>query len=81
MLQAYMTIIRVQVEMRLDWLLPWKRACRAAHWCAQWRVPGSLERRAMPCSTGRTPLESAGSELGARAVEDVVMRALYGFPV
>ena len=30
---------------------------------------------------GRTPLESAGSELGARAVEDVVMRALYGLPV
>jgi len=26
-------------------------------------------------------LESAGSELGARAVEDVVMRALYGLPV
>jgi putative toxin-antitoxin system antitoxin component (TIGR02293 family) len=31
--------------------------------------------------SGRTPLESAGSELGARAVEDVVMRALYGLPV
>lgn len=30
---------------------------------------------------GRTPLESAGSELGARAVEDIVMRALYGLPV
>jgi hypothetical protein len=31
--------------------------------------------------SGRTPLESAGSELGARAVEGVVMRALYGLPI
>jgi putative toxin-antitoxin system antitoxin component (TIGR02293 family) len=30
---------------------------------------------------GRTPLDCAGSELGARAVEDVVTRALYGLPV
>ena len=30
---------------------------------------------------GRTPLESAGSELGARQVEEIVMRALYGLPV
>lgn len=30
---------------------------------------------------GRTPLESASSELGARQVEDVVTRALYGLPV
>jgi len=29
---------------------------------------------------GRTPLECAASELGARAVEEVVMRALYGLP-
>jgi putative toxin-antitoxin system antitoxin component (TIGR02293 family) len=30
---------------------------------------------------GRTPLECAASELGAREVEDLVMRALYGLPV
>lgn len=36
---------------------------------------------AHPELAGRTPLESAGSELGARQVEDVVMRALYGLPV
>jgi len=30
---------------------------------------------------GRTPLECAASEIGARQVEDVVMRALYGLPV
>jgi putative toxin-antitoxin system antitoxin component (TIGR02293 family) len=30
---------------------------------------------------GRTPLDCAGSELGARRVEDLVMRALYGLPV
>ena len=30
---------------------------------------------------GRTPLDCAGFELGARAVEDVVARALYGLPV
>jgi putative toxin-antitoxin system antitoxin component (TIGR02293 family) len=30
---------------------------------------------------GRTPLECAGTELGARQVEDLVMRALYGLPV
>ena len=30
---------------------------------------------------GHTPLERAGSELGARQVEEVVMRALYGLPV
>ncbi len=29
----------------------------------------------------RTPLESAASELGARQVEDIVNRALYGLPV
>jgi putative toxin-antitoxin system antitoxin component (TIGR02293 family) len=29
----------------------------------------------------RTPLEAAATELGARQVEDVVMRALYGLPV
>jgi putative toxin-antitoxin system antitoxin component (TIGR02293 family) len=29
---------------------------------------------------GRTPLECAGSELGARQVEEVVMRAIYGLP-
>jgi putative toxin-antitoxin system antitoxin component (TIGR02293 family) len=29
----------------------------------------------------RTPLDCAGTELGARQVEDVVMRALYGLPV
>jgi putative toxin-antitoxin system antitoxin component (TIGR02293 family) len=29
----------------------------------------------------RTPLECASTELGARQVEDVVMRALYGLPV
>jgi putative toxin-antitoxin system antitoxin component (TIGR02293 family) len=30
---------------------------------------------------GRTPLECAGSELGARQVEEVVMSAIYGLPV
>lgn len=30
---------------------------------------------------GRTPLECAASEIGARQVEDIVMRALYGLPV
>jgi putative toxin-antitoxin system antitoxin component (TIGR02293 family) len=34
-----------------------------------------------PELAGRTPLESAGSELGAREVEDIVNRALYGLPV
>ncbi len=29
----------------------------------------------------RTPLEAAATEIGARQVEDVVMRALYGLPV
>jgi len=29
----------------------------------------------------RTPLECASTELGARQVEDVVMRAVYGLPV
>jgi putative toxin-antitoxin system antitoxin component (TIGR02293 family) len=29
----------------------------------------------------RTPLDCASTELGARQVEDVVMRALYGLPV
>ena len=29
----------------------------------------------------RTPLECASTELGARQVEDVVMRAIYGLPV
>lgn len=29
----------------------------------------------------RTPLECAQTELGARQVEDVVMRAIYGLPV
>jgi putative toxin-antitoxin system antitoxin component (TIGR02293 family) len=29
----------------------------------------------------RSPLDCAGTELGARQVEDVVMRALYGLPV
>jgi putative toxin-antitoxin system antitoxin component (TIGR02293 family) len=33
-----------------------------------------------PELAGRTPLEAAATELGARAVEDVVMRALYGLP-
>jgi putative toxin-antitoxin system antitoxin component (TIGR02293 family) len=30
---------------------------------------------------GRTPLDCAATELGARAVEEVVNRALYGLPV
>ncbi len=30
---------------------------------------------------GRTPLECAASEIGARQLEEVVMRALYGLPV
>jgi hypothetical protein len=34
-----------------------------------------------PELAGRTPLESKGSELGARQVEDIVNRALYGLPV
>ena len=34
-----------------------------------------------PELAGRTPLESAGSELGARQIEDIVNRALYGLPV
>jgi putative toxin-antitoxin system antitoxin component (TIGR02293 family) len=34
-----------------------------------------------PELANRTPLECAGSELGARQVEDVVMRAIYGLPV
>lgn len=34
-----------------------------------------------PELANRTPLECAGSELGARQVEDVVMRAIYGMPV
>jgi putative toxin-antitoxin system antitoxin component (TIGR02293 family) len=34
-----------------------------------------------PELAGRTPLECAATELGARQVEDVVMRALYGLPV
>ena len=29
----------------------------------------------------RTPLDCAGTELGARQVEDVVTRAIYGLPV
>jgi putative toxin-antitoxin system antitoxin component (TIGR02293 family) len=29
----------------------------------------------------RTPIDRAGSELGARQVEEVVMRAIYGLPV
>jgi putative toxin-antitoxin system antitoxin component (TIGR02293 family) len=29
----------------------------------------------------RSPLDCAGTELGARQVEDVVMRAIYGLPV
>jgi len=29
----------------------------------------------------RTPLDCASTELGARQVEDIVMRALYGLPV
>jgi putative toxin-antitoxin system antitoxin component (TIGR02293 family) len=29
----------------------------------------------------RTPLDCAGTELGARQVEDVVMRAIHGLPV
>jgi putative toxin-antitoxin system antitoxin component (TIGR02293 family) len=29
----------------------------------------------------RTPLECASTELGARQVEDVVARAIYGLPV
>ena len=29
----------------------------------------------------RTPLECASTELGARQVEDLVMRAIYGLPV
>jgi len=29
----------------------------------------------------RTPLDCASTELGARQVEDVVMRAIYGLPV
>jgi putative toxin-antitoxin system antitoxin component (TIGR02293 family) len=33
-----------------------------------------------PELAGRTPLESAATELGARAMEEVVMRALYGLP-
>ncbi|MGA3158799.1 MAG: antitoxin Xre/MbcA/ParS toxin-binding domain-containing protein [Steroidobacteraceae bacterium] len=34
-----------------------------------------------PELAGRTPLESAASELGARQFEEIVMRALYGLPV
>ena len=30
---------------------------------------------------GRKPIEAALTDLGARQVEDVVMRALYGLPV
>ncbi len=30
---------------------------------------------------GRTPLDCAASEIGARQVEELVQRALYGLPV
>jgi uncharacterized protein (DUF2384 family) len=34
-----------------------------------------------PELNGRRPVDAALSELGARQVEDIVMRALHGLPV
>jgi putative toxin-antitoxin system antitoxin component (TIGR02293 family) len=49
-----------------------------------WEEPEEAQRFLMtvhPELNGRRPADAALSELGARQVEDIVMRALHGLPV
>jgi putative toxin-antitoxin system antitoxin component (TIGR02293 family) len=49
-----------------------------------WEEPEEAQRFLMtvhPELNGRRPVDAALSELGARQVEDIVMRALHGLPV